>query len=68
MGMRTLRGWFVASIQAPSEDHWVGWVPCMDWCVRTFGTEGQDWLYNSEGVFEFKNDADRTAFLLMWDR
>jgi len=66
--MRTLRGWYVASIESPSEDHWVGWSPCIDWCIQKFGPGGQDWLYNSEGVFEFKNDADRTMFMLVWNK
>jgi hypothetical protein len=64
--MRTFRGWYVASVQAPSQDHWVGWLPCIHWCIDKFGPSGQNWLYDSEGVFEFKNAADRTMFMLTW--
>jgi hypothetical protein len=69
MNMQNRDGWYVASIGAPSSDHWVGWVPCIDWCEKTFGemtTNNYVWRYISEGVFEFKDEQDRTAFLLRW--
>jgi hypothetical protein len=41
-----------------------GWHPQMRWCSENL----QDtlWRYVGEGVFEFKNDADRLMFLLRW--
>jgi hypothetical protein len=64
--VRTFRGWYVASVMPPEITPYRGWLPCIDWCEQKFGPSGQDWLYNSEGVFEFKNDADRTMFALRW--
>jgi len=75
-------GWHIASVQAPPNvagpDHsgwkvsYTGWNPCVKWCVATFGggigatSWGPNWRYVGEGVFEFKDDADRLMFLLKW--
>jgi hypothetical protein len=60
--------WYVASVPAP-EGVW-GWTPCMTWCEKHFGIDQEwgvgCWHYNSEGVFEFKNEADCIMFMLRW--
>jgi hypothetical protein len=64
-----LTNWYVASIMAPSEvaprgKMYQGWTPCMVWCGETFASN--NWRYISEGVFEFRQEQDLTAFLLRW--
>ena len=72
-------GWYVASVMPPVVTHdpinghrYQGWRPCMEWCVETFGggigatVWGPGWRFVGEGVFEFKNEQDRTMFLLRW--
>ena len=70
-----LNGWIVASVPAPQmpDGSYQGWTPCMDWCRKTFGTAstpnlyiGNNWRFNSKGIFEFKHEQDLTAFLLKW--
>lgn len=66
---------FIASVPAPQSPDGVyqGWTPCMDWCRKTFGSapttnilQGNNWRYISEGVFEFEDELEYTAFLLKW--
>lgn len=45
------------------------------WCEQTFGRRHSTnlnpegvWARCREGVFNFKHDADRTAFILRWSR
>jgi hypothetical protein len=74
-----MSGWHVASVQAPivnsdpvNGHQYQGWRPCMEWCVRTFGggigatSFGPGWRFVGEGVFEFREQPDLTAFLLRW--
>ena len=68
-----MNDWHVAAVssQVNSNGQYAGWLPCMQWCTRVFD-QGADvtgrnvWRYESEGVFLFENEADRTAFLLRW--
>ncbi len=67
--MKNFSEWYVASIMPPETSPYRGWIPCIDWCEQTFGKMTMDnyvWRYVSEGVFEFKNDSDRTMFMLVW--
>lgn len=66
---------FIASVPAPQlpDGGYQGWTPCMDWCRKTFGSapttnilQGNNWRYISEGVFEFEDESEYTAFLLKW--
>ena len=71
MNMQNRDGWYVASIMPPEfiGTTYRGWIPCIDWCEKTFGEMTMNnyvWRYISEGVFEFKDEQDRTAFLLRW--
>jgi len=74
-------GWHIASVPAPppvpGADHrgwkvlYAGWTPCIVWCEDQFGSitwpgPQSSWHHLGEGVFEFKNDADRMLFLLTW--
>jgi hypothetical protein len=71
-----LTNWYVASVEAPSirqlthlSHAYYGWRPCIEWCEQTFGEITMDnfrWRFISEGVFEFRYESDRTAFLLRW--
>jgi hypothetical protein len=69
--MKNHFGRCVASIMPPESigATYRGWIPCIDWCTEMFGVahplNGQ-WLYIGEGVFEFTNERDLTAFLLKW--
>ena len=44
----------------------------MEWCAKTFGggvgaaASGPGWRFVGEGVFEFREQPDLTAFLLRW--
>jgi len=72
--------WHIASIQSPELErgpdylnwkvYYSGWMPCMDWCREQFDIDDDNqprtWRYVGEGVFEFKNEQDRTLFLLRW--
>jgi hypothetical protein len=77
----TTYGWHIASVPAPppvpgSDFHgwkvtYAGWNPCIEWCKDQFGDmvwpgPHAVWHHLGEGVFEFKNDADRMLFLLTW--
>jgi hypothetical protein len=71
----SLNGWHVASVMPPvditiaGKYRYQGWVPCIEWCEKTFGDMTMDnykWRFISEGVFEFKHEQDLTAFLLKW--
>jgi hypothetical protein len=65
-----INNWHVASIMAPGPrlggalEVYRGWTPCMVWCGETFASN--NWRYISEGVFEFRQEQDLTAFLLRW--
>ena len=69
-----MSGWHVASVQAPivnsdpvNGHQYQGWRPCIDWCRKHLGDRAIDgWRFQGEGVFEFKNEQDRTLFLLKW--
>jgi hypothetical protein len=73
-----LNNWYVASVEAPSIRHlthlshaYYGWRPCIEWCEQTFGDmrspdHPNRWRFVSEGVFEFREQSDLTAFLLRW--
>jgi hypothetical protein len=77
-----MSSWYVASVMPPVVTHdpinghrYRGWRPCIEWCVKHFGEQryhldnsrgGERWRFVSEGVFEFKNEQDRTMFLLRW--
>jgi hypothetical protein len=70
-----LTNWYVASVGAPRPrlggalEVYRGWTPCIEWCKQTFGEITIDnfrWRFISEGVFEFRYEPDRTAFLLRW--
>ena len=52
---------YIASVCSP--DPRQGWYPCMVWCDTHLSNP---WNYQSEGVFEFSSDSDRTLFLLRW--
>jgi len=73
----SLNGWYVASVQAPNTtvpprgQMYQGWTPCIRWCTQTFGEMCSSdrparWRFVSEGVFEFREEQDLTAFLLKW--
>jgi hypothetical protein len=73
----SLNGWYVASVPAPGPrlggalEVYRGWTPCIEWCTQTFGGMGFPnsppcWRFVSEGVFEFREEQDLTAFLLKW--
>jgi len=77
--MNNISRWHVASVPSPATKSdpinghiYQGWRPCMEWCVETFGggigatVWGPGWRYVSEGVFEFRQEQDRTMFLLRW--
>jgi hypothetical protein len=67
--MKNHFGRYVASIMPPEVTPYRGWMPCIQWCIEIFGpghVRGCKWLYIGEGVFEFTNDQDLTAFLLRW--
>jgi len=73
-----LSGWHVASIMPPvdmafnDKYRYQGWMPCIKWCVETFGggmetsAWGPGWRFVGEGVFEFRDEKDKTWFLLRW--
>jgi hypothetical protein len=73
-----LSGWHVASIIPPvdvtfnGKYRYQGWMPCIKWCVETFGggigasAWGPGWRFVGEGVFEFRDEKDKTWFLLRW--
>ena len=73
-----LSGWHVASIMPPvdvtfnGKYRYQGWMPCIRWCVETFGggigasAWGPGWRFVGEGVFEFRDEKDKTWFLLRW--
>ena len=73
-----LSGWHVASIMPPvdmtfnGKYRYQGWMPCIKWCVETFGggigasAWGPGWRFVGEGVFEFRDEKDKTWFLLRW--
>ena len=69
-----MSGWYVASVVAPvyHGKSYQGWRPCMEWCAKTFGgglgaaASGPGWRFVGEGVFEFREQPDLTAFLLRW--
>lgn len=66
--------WHVASVEAPVVDRiskhvYRGWMPCIEWCEAAFGEMSHSnyrWRFVGEGVFEFREESDRTAFLLKW--
>ena len=72
--------WHTASITAPTpqqlepchRNQQLGWRPCMEWCVHTFGggigatAWGPGWHYVGEGVFEFQREQHCAWFLLRW--
>ena len=70
----SINGWIVASVPAPAESpSYKGWIPCMDWCMDNIGgskyalsSEGKNWRYVGEGVFEFRRADDYTMFVLRW--
>ena len=78
MKVNSLTKWYVASVMAPTANrgpdyltwkvHYRGWTPCMEWCRKQFDSDNcvETWRYIGEGVFEFKNEQDRTLFLLRW--
>lgn len=65
-----LNGWYVASIMPPvdmtfnGKYRYQGWNPCIEWCLETFDTG--HWRYVGEGVFEFRDEKDKTWFILRW--
>ena len=73
-----LSSWHVASIMPPvdmdfnGKYRYQGWMPCIRWCVETFGggigasAWGPGWRFVGEGVFEFRDEKDKTWFLLRW--
>ena len=74
-----LNDWHVASIMPPPVDmtfngkyRYQGWHPCIEWCVKQFGggigiaAWGPGWRFVGEGVFEFRDEKDKTWFLLRW--
>jgi hypothetical protein len=73
-----LSDWHVASIMPPvdmafnGKYRYQGWMPCIRWCVETFGggigasAWGPGWRFVGEGVFEFRDEKDKTWFLLRW--
>jgi hypothetical protein len=74
-----LNGWHVASIMPPPVDitfngkyRYQGWRPCIEWCVKQFGggigieAWGPGWRFVGEGVFEFRDEKDKTWFILRW--
>jgi hypothetical protein len=73
-----LSGWHVASIMPPvdmtfnGKYRYQGWMPCIKWCVETFGggigasAWGPGWRFVGEGVFEFRDEKDKTWFLMRW--
>jgi hypothetical protein len=72
-----LTNWYVASVGAPGPrlggalEVYRGWTPCIGWCEQTFGEmcspdSTARWRFISEGIFEFREEQDLTAFLLMW--
>ncbi len=48
------------------------WEEITQWCIDTLGEQGDVWSRQAErwylngGMFWFRNEADRTAFLLRW--
>jgi hypothetical protein len=76
--MQNYDGWHVASIMPPvdmafnSKNRYQGWMPCIRWCVETFGggigisAWGPGWRFVGEGVFEFRDEKDYAWFLLRW--
>jgi len=76
--MQNYDGWYVASIMPPMDMafngkyRYQGWMPCIKWCVETFGggigasARGPGWRFVGEGVFEFRDEKDKTWFLLRW--
>jgi hypothetical protein len=76
--MQNYDGWYVASIMPPvdmafnGKYRYQGWMPCIRWCVETFGggigdsAWGPGWRFVGEGVFEFRDEKDKTWFLLRW--
>jgi hypothetical protein len=68
-----LSGWYVASIGCPEPLNAIsgyvyqGWLPCIEWCTKTFGDRAIDgWRFIGEGVFEFREERDYVMFLLRW--
>lgn len=70
-----LSGWHVASIMPPVDEtingkyRYQGWMPCIDWCEKTFGEMTMDnyvWRFIGEGVFEFRDEKMLLLFLLRW--
>jgi hypothetical protein len=66
-----LSGWHVASIMPPPVDitfngkyRYQGWHPCIEWCAETFIIG--NWRFVGEGVFEFRDEKDKTWFILRW--
>lgn len=67
--MKTRHGRLVACIMSPASTETVGyrgWSPCIEWCNENFGNSWFRWSYIGEGVFEFQDEQDLTAFLLRW--
>jgi hypothetical protein len=63
MGMNEITDRYVASVMAPGNIKYVGWLPCMRWCEENI-VDG--WWYIGEGVFEFVDEADHLMFVLRW--
>jgi len=52
-----------------SKYRYQGWMPCIDWCEKTFGEMTMDnyvWRFIGEGVFEFREEKNHLLFLLKW--
>ena len=76
--MNNMSEWYVASVMPPVVTHdpinghrYQGWRPCLEWCTHQFGEMRSPdspprWRFVSEGVFEFRQEQDRTMFLLRW--
>ena len=65
--MQTYDGWYVASVSAPLTTPYQGWTPCIEWCKKQFGNMADSgWLYDSEGVFKFRDEPDYAWFILRW--
>ena len=62
-------GRYVASISPPPNNPYLGWGPCIHWCMENLYHGGHyepKWHYLSEGVFEFEDEQEYLAFLLKW--
>ena len=64
--------WHVASIMPPGPrlggvvEAWLGWQPCVNWCIEQIDRDHRTWQYAGEGVFAFEREQDLTCFLLKW--